>query len=187
MQRPVQVTFRHMPHSPELEACVREHAERLERFFEHITGIRVIVEAPHHHHREGNQFVVRVHVAVPRTELVADRDPGLDHAHEDVRVAIRDAFDAARRQLEDYVREMRGDVKHHRPPQHGWIVTLFDDYGFIETPDGREVYFHEHSLLDEPFARLQVGQEVQFEEEEGDEGPQAASVRVAGRHHQVLL
>lgn len=187
MQRPLEVIFRNMPHSPELEAEVREHAERLERFFDHVTGCQVIVEAPHHHHRQGNLYVVRIHISVPRRELVVDRDPGRDHAHEDVHVALRDAFDKARRQLEDYVRELRGDVKHHEPPAHGRITRLFEDYGFIATPDGREIYFHQHSVLGEPFEALEVGHEVQFVEEAGDEGPQAASVRRTGRHHQVLL
>ena len=79
----------------------------------------------------------------------------MNHAHEDFYVTMRDAFNAARRQLEDYVRRRRGKVKRHDVEAHGLIKNLFpyEDYGVIETPDGREIYFHRNSVLDADFAR----------------------------------
>lgn len=187
MQRPVEVIFRNMPHSPELEESIRRRAEKLEEFFEHLTGCQVIVDASHRHHRQGNLYTVRIHLSVPQRELVVDREPGRDLAHEDVHVAVRDAFDRARRQLEDYVREMRGAVKHHVAPLRGRIRQLFEDYGFLETPDNREVYFHQHSVLGAPFELLQIGQDVEFIEEAGEKGPQAASLWPDGRHHPLSV
>lgn len=187
MKLPLQVTFRGMDPSPAVEASVREKAERLDRYYDRIMSCRVIVEASHKHHNKGNLYHVRVDVTVPEGEIVASRDPGKDHSHEDVYVAIRDAFDAVRRQLEDYARRRRQDVKSHEPPPHGVVAELVpeQDYGRIRTPDGREIYFHRNSVLNAAFDRLKVGDEVRFDEEMGDAGPQASTVRLVGKHHIV--
>jgi hypothetical protein len=75
-----------------------------------------VLEQPHKHRRRGNNYHVRIHVAVPRRELVVDREPEMERAHQDPYVTVRDAFKAMRRQIEDYVREIRGDVKTHAEP-----------------------------------------------------------------------
>lgn len=186
MEIPLRISFRNMDRSAEIEEEIRRKVHHLEEFFERIVGCHVVVEAPHHHHQQGNLYQVRIYLTVPRRELVVNREPGLDHAHENVRVAIRDAFNKARRQLEDYVREMRGDVKHHERPSHGRISKLFDDFGFIETADGEEIYFHAHSLVGHDFASLEIGQEVRFVVEPGEEGPQATSIHLLGRHHHIV-
>ncbi|HZP42154.1 MAG TPA: HPF/RaiA family ribosome-associated protein [Candidatus Binatia bacterium] len=184
MQIPLQVTFRNMPRSPAVEAAVRERADKLEEFHGRVTGCRVVIEAPHRRHRQGTLYHVRVDLTVPGREIVVSREPAAHHAHEDVYVAIRDAFDAARRQLEDHVREQRGATKLHEPPPHGVVAKLFPEkgYGFIQTADGREVYFNRNSVVDAEFDRLKVGDAVRFSEEPGVEGPQATTVHVASRH-----
>ncbi|MCC7423994.1 MAG: HPF/RaiA family ribosome-associated protein [Planctomycetaceae bacterium] len=181
MQVPLQVSFRNVDRSDAIEAAVREKAAKLEEFFDRITSCHVIIEAPHQHHQRGNLYRVSIHLAVPRKELVVDRQPPEHHAAEDVRVALREAFDSMRRQLEDYVREVRGDVKPHAEPDVARVYKLFPeaDYGFLTTSDGREIYFHAHSVLD-GFNRLQHGTEVRFVEEEGEKGPQATSIRIVG-------
>jgi cold shock CspA family protein/ribosome-associated translation inhibitor RaiA len=182
MQIPLEISFRNVPSSPGLEADIREKAAKLEEFYDRITSARVVVETPHRRHRQGKLFHVRIDLRVPGREIVVSREPVGHHAYEDVHVAIRDAFDAAKRQLEDYVREVRGSVKTHEPSPRGRIARLHpeDDYGFIVTPDGREVYFHRHSVLDAGFDRLSVGDEVRFAEEAGEQGPQASTVHLAG-------
>ena len=110
MQIPLQITIRDVEHSEALEAHIRGKVEKLEEFFKHITSCRVVVEVPHKHHHQGKQFNVRSDIGVPGSEIVVNRD----HA-EDVYVALRDAFDAAKRQLEDYARKIRGDIKTHEP------------------------------------------------------------------------
>jgi cold shock CspA family protein/ribosome-associated translation inhibitor RaiA len=177
---PLQITFRHMDPSPALEARIRELAERLDHFSAHIMHCHVIVESPHRHHRQGNLFDVRIDITVPGTEISVQRAHPYDHAHEDPYVALRDAFHAARRELEDYERKHRHDVKAVAALPHGRICELDAERGFgrIETDDGRLIYFHRNSVLGKPFEALAPGIEVSFSEEPGERGPQASTVHV---------
>ena len=179
MRLPLQISFRNMPHSEAVERAVVERAESLERFSKQIMGCRVVVETRHRHH-QGNLYHIRIDLTLPGNEIVVGREPALHHAYEDVYVAVRDAFDAARRRLEDYTRQRNQRVKVHESPPHGHIARLDHGkgYGFIETPDGREIYFHRNSVLDADFDRLEVGDPVRFHEEAGEEGPQASTVYV---------
>lgn len=187
MQLPLQITFRNLEKSDSIEANVREKAEKIERFAEHITSCRVIVEAPHKHHHKGVIYRVKIDITLPGKEIVVNHHSDEHHAHEDVYVAIRDAFDAARRQLEDYVRLQRGKVKSHEVAPHGQIKQLFpdEDYGVIETSDNREIYFHRNSVLDDDFDKLEVGMTVHFAEEMGEKGPQASTVHIESKHHVI--
>jgi ribosomal subunit interface protein len=180
MQLPLQVSFRDVPPSAAVETKVRDRAARLDRYYDRIMGCRVVIESPHRRHQQGKLYHVRIDLTVPGGELVVSREPLEHHAHEDVYVAIRDAFDAAERRLEDHARRRRGAVKTHAEAAVARVVRLFplEGYGFIETPDGVEVYFHENSVLDGAFGCLQVGAEVQFVEELGEQGPQASTVRL---------
>ena len=103
METTTQVTFRHMPRSPALEADILEKVEHLQRYHERIIACRVAVEAPNHHHRKGGLFRVLVTIALPGEIIVTSHTHHDDHAHEDAYVAVRDAFLAARRQLEEQV------------------------------------------------------------------------------------
>jgi len=187
MQIPLKITFNNMEPSPAVEAAIREKAEKLERFADAITSCRVTVEAPHQHHHKGNLYSIKVDVTLPGKEIVSNRNPAEHHAHEDVYVAIRDAFNAERRQLEDYLRIRRGKVKQHEAEPHGKIVQLvpYENYGVIQSSDGREIYFHRNSVIEQDFDKLEVGDSVHFSEEMGDNGPQATTVHVEGKHHVV--
>ena len=185
MQLPLQVVFRNMAPSAAVEAAIRERAEKLETFGERIMSCRVAVELHHHRHQQGNLYHVRVDLKLPGEEIVASREPAEHHAHEDVYVAIRDAFNAVRRQIENHVRRRRGDVKAHATPSHGRVAEIYPDHGKIETPAGEFVYFHRNSVVDTDFERLDIGTEVRFVEETGELGPQASTVHVIGRHHVV--
>jgi cold shock CspA family protein len=185
MEIPLQITFRGIDPSPAIENSVREHAVKLEEFHDAVTGCRVIVETKHRHHRKGKFYRVRIDLTVPGSKIAVSREPERDHAHEDVYVAIRDAFDAARRRLQDQVRRVQREVKLHEESPHGRVIRVFepDNYGFIESSDGREVYFHRNAVLDDSFERLTPGAEVWFVEEQGDRGPQASAVRLVHKHH----
>jgi len=111
--QPVEIVFQNFASSPAVEARIRERAEKLDRFYDQIMGCRVAVEASHRRHHKGNLYHVRIDLTVPGEELVVSRVPDDKQAHEDIYVAIRDAFDAMRRQLEDYARRRRGQVKRH--------------------------------------------------------------------------
>ena len=175
MELPLQITVRNVSLSEVAEENIRTRAARLDRFFDRIMGCRVVVEAPHRHHRKGILYNVRIDITVPGEELIIKREP-----HEDIYVAIRDAFSAARRQLEDYVCRRRGDVKIHTGVPHARVNKLFLDegYGFLETLDGREIYFHRNSVLNDGFERIKVGMRVRFAEEQGVRGPQASTVEI---------
>jgi ribosomal subunit interface protein len=187
MQAPLQITFRHMDSSEAVAARIRERAGELERFSDRIISCRVVVECRHPRRRQGNLFRIRVDLKIPGREIAVGRDPAAHHSHEDVYVAIRDAFDAARRVLEDHVRERRGEVKLHAVPEHGRIARLLPEQngGFILSADGNEIYFHRNSVANSGFDKLAVGDEVRFvaQHSESAEGPQASTVVPLGKHH----
>jgi ribosome-associated translation inhibitor RaiA/cold shock CspA family protein len=177
---PLQITFRQMEHSPALEARIRTLAAQLDKFSEHIMRCRVIVEPPSHHSHQGALFVVHIDITLPKEEIAIRHTHRADHAHEDPYVALHDAFRAARRQLEDYERRHRLDVKSHAGAPEGRICDLdvARGGGRIETEDGRLVYFHRNSVLGGRFQDLTNGTKVRFVEEAGDLGPQASTVHV---------
>jgi ribosomal subunit interface protein len=182
MEVPTQISFRGVESSAAIEAKVRERVARLERYYDRIIGCRVMIEAPHRRHQHGTIYHVRVDVVVPGGELVVNREPAEHHQHEDLYVAIRDAFDAAQRRLEDHARRQRGAVKAHEARPGGVVAQLFvsEGYGFIESMDGRELYFHRNSVLDDAFDRLAIGSRVEFVDEPGEQGTQASTVRLIG-------
>jgi len=169
MQIPLQIVFEHVDHSDLIESHVREAAAKLEQFYDRITSARVVIGKPQHRHHKGDTYSVRLHLTVP----------------EDIEVTLHDAFDAARRELQDFVRRRQGHVKSHELPPHGTIAALHpeSDHGFIASADGREIYFHRNSVEGDKFDGLKAGQEVRFAEAVGDKGPQATSVRPIGKHH----
>ena len=121
MQTPVRITIRDFPHSEALETHIRDKVKKLDEFFDHIMSCHVVVDMPHKHHHQGKQFNVRVDIGVPGNEIVVNRDH-----HEDVYVALRDAFDAAKRLLEDHARKIRGEVKTHQPKRTGEAGDVMD-------------------------------------------------------------
>ena len=185
MQLPLQIHFQNLERSEAIEAAVRKRADKLERFADTIISCRVTVEAPHRHHHRGKLYHVVIDLRTPGGEIAVSRMPDDEHAHEDVYVAIRDAFDAARRQVQDFARRQRGDVKHHEESPHGKILEVVPmrDCGTIESADGREIYFHRNSVVDAEFDQLEEGAEVRFSAAQGEKGLQATTVHVVGKQH----
>jgi ribosomal subunit interface protein len=108
MDVPLQVSFHGVRHSDALYTDIRERARKLERYYDHITSCRVVLELAARHKRKGKQYCARIDLRMPGGEIA------VTHEHdEDLQIALREAFEAARRQLEDYARTQRGDVKHH--------------------------------------------------------------------------
>jgi len=178
MRIPLQITFRNMPRSESIEANISEKAGKLDRFYGRIMSCRVVVEESQRRRHQGKQYSVRIDLTVPGKELAVTREE-----NEDAYVAVRDAFDAAVRKLEEHGRRLHGSVKAHEAPPGGRIIKIFpdSDYGFIKTFDDREIYFHRNSVLNDDFGRLKFGTEVTFIEEQGKEGPQAARVAISNR------
>jgi ribosomal subunit interface protein len=175
MELELQITSRDFDLTEPMESVIREEAEKLGLFYDKIIGCRVLVELPHQHQRKGVLYNVRIDLTVPGGELIVKREP-----HEDLYVAIGDAFDAAQRQLQEYAERRRGDVKQREEMPRGRVSTLFPErgYGFLTTEDGMEVYFHRNSVIGDKFKDLQIGTEVRYVEREGEKGPQASTVKV---------
>ncbi len=170
---PLEVQTRGVIVTPEADAYLKERIESLRRFYPRIVGCRVILDAPMGHHRTGGPFQVDVYVDVPGADVRVTKQQG-----KDLHVAIRGAFDAVRRQLEDHIRRQRGEVSPTEGPPRGRVARLFPDrgYGFLVAADGHEIYFHRNGVIAGAFDRLQVGMEVRYAEEQGDKGPQASTV-----------
>ncbi len=191
MQIPVDITFKGIEPTDTLNRRIRGWVDKLERMYDRITRCEVLIETPHRHHRQGREYHVRVRLTVPGGELVASHDPGPDGAREDVYVALRDAFLAIRRQLEDHLRtrlRRDHDAGERTTPQHAHVtfVDVEGEWGWLEPDDGRRIYFHRNSVLG-GIDQLHVGDEVRFTEEGGDQGPQASTVEPIGEHGRHAL
>lgn len=175
MEVGLQITARDIEITDAIRADITKKAEKLDRYYDRIMRCRVVLESPKRHQHEGKLYNVHIYITVPGGELMVKRDQD-----KDLYVAIRDAFQAARRKLEDFARQQRLDVKHHEEPPQAQITSLFSEkgYGFLTRSDGFEVYFHENSVVNRNFNRLKIGMKVRFAEEMGVKGPQASSVTV---------
>lgn len=190
MRIPLEIAFRNVEPAAAMERLIRDRVDRLVNLNRDIIACRVAVEAPH---QSGNEdpvgHRVRIEVSVPGDELVVSRDRSHKHAEYDPYAAIRSAFKSAEKQLKTYAGRRRQDRHPRTGPPHGLIVKMFPDegYGFLESSDGREIYFHENSVVNDRFDELEIGEEVRFEATEGREGPQATTVARIGRHgHRYL-
>jgi len=197
MLLPVQVTFRNIEDSANLEELVQKEAAKLEQFYDRISSCRVVVERPQRA-QSGKLYHVRIDLRLPNGELVVKDTPTLHGTLQDIKTeksrreaesvlvhktpqrAIREAFDEMRRRLQDYARRQEGSVKSIQKPAEGEVKEVFPDkgYGFLETTDGRQIYFHQGSVLDGHFNLVRVGTRVRFDEEMGEKGPQASTVKI---------
>jgi ribosomal subunit interface protein len=175
MELGLQITARDIEITEAIRADITEKAGKLDKFYDRIMRCRVVLEAPKRHQHEGKLYNIHIYMTVPGSELVVKRE-----MNKDLYVAIRDAFQAARRKLEDFSMLQRLDVKRHEEPQQAQITSIFPDkgYGFLSRADGLEVYFHENSVVNKDFKKLKVGMKVRFAEEMGVKGPQASSLTV---------
>lgn len=171
MKLALQITARDMPLTEAIETAIHVKADKLTQFFDRITSCRVVIHAPHRHQHKGKSYHVDIDIHVPGAELIVKREP-----REDLYVAIRDAFDAARRQLQSYARRHRNEVKTHDMHAPARVSQVFEQagYGFITTAEGREIYFHENSVTHGNFKQLRVGTQVHYAEAQGEQGPQAS-------------
>jgi cold shock CspA family protein len=184
MQTPVQIDFQGMHAKPEIRRVIAEHVAKLEEKFGRVTAARVVLKAPGGHHRTGGLYEINVRLALPEgREVNIGHTAQNDERHSDLTFAIDDAFKRARRQLQDQVRQLQGQVKHHESAT-GTVIELdpLGEFGFIKTGDGREIYFHRNSVLNDEFSHLAVGSQVSFAEEMGEKGPQASTVKLLSKH-----
>jgi cold shock CspA family protein len=183
METPVQIDFQGMQPAETIRAAIKRHISGLEDRFGRITACRVVLKGPGQHHRTGGLYEVNIHLALPNgKEVNIARTPIADERHADVTFALNDAFKRARRQLQDEARRLQGQIKIHEHQPIGIVTKIADEFGFLATADGREIYFHRHSVIDNAFNRLKVGTNVSFSEGLGEKGPQASTVKLIGKH-----
>ena len=198
MMLPVQITSRNIEERAEAERWIQEEAHKLDRYNGRITSCRVLMEVQHTHRKWGWTYHVRVDIGLPGKEIVVKHDPSLraptrwaldkrlakrlprEQPRKDLHRAIQETFKAARRRVQEYARRQRGDVKWHEPEPHGRVLRTFAEreFGFLEGPDGREVYFHRNAVVGENLERMPVGTRVAFHEEPGEKGPHATVVKL---------
>ncbi len=171
MQVPMQITYRDVDHSTEVDAHIREKGEKLGQFSDKIISCSVVLEYVSKHQQTGNLFNTRINLSVPNKELVST------HSHdENMYVSIREAFADIERQLEDYTQMKQGKAKDGPVTLEGKVCRMYSDYGFIEALDGSEYYFNEESVAHPRFDALSIGQTVHFVADMGRQGPHAHRV-----------
>jgi cold shock CspA family protein/ribosome-associated translation inhibitor RaiA len=185
MQTPVEIDIQGIATTPHVRTTIAKHVADLEQRFGRVTACRVVLKAPGGHHRTSGLYEINIRLALPDgREVNVDRTAQADERHSDLDFAINDAFKRARRQLQDQVRELQGQVKHHEGAPIGTVVQLdpLGEFGLLESSDGQEIYFHRNSVLDDDYSQLAVGSRVTYAEEMGDKGPQASTVKLMGKH-----
>ncbi|TXD44600.1 HPF/RaiA family ribosome-associated protein [Lujinxingia vulgaris] len=194
MRVPLEIAFKQVEASASLERLVRERVDRLPRYFQRIIACRVAVEAASRNNQhEVTGYRVRVEVSVPGNDLVATATPRQGASARavvhDPYQAVRDAFVAMERRLKSYAGRLRTERKPRANAPHAVITHLDTEegFGFLRTIGGREIYFHKNAVLNGGFARLELGDEVRFSEVDGEEGPQASTVEVIGRHGRHIM
>lgn len=177
IMQPVQITIRDLPNSPAIESHIRKKAQKLEQFYQRINSCRIVITIPQKHKHNGKLYSVHIDLKVPGKELVVNKK-----LSEDVYVAIRDAFNALLRKLENYARKQRGDVKTHDGVNRGYVKRLFPDegYGFIQGMEGREFYFSTTNVAYPNFLQLEVGDLVEFIPVPASDGAQAHRITKEG-------
>jgi ribosome-associated translation inhibitor RaiA len=177
MQLPLQVAFHNMRHSDQVVRTIEDHVAHLETFYDRITACRVVVDMPHKHHESGNLYQVRIDLTVPGREIVVNRESSQQTQFKDLDAALGHAFDVAARQLEEFARQRHAKVKHHEPLPHARVTRLnaAARYGFLETPDGREVYFPRQQPAERRLRAAGGGHRGELRRGAGREGP-------AGQH-----
>jgi len=113
MEAEPRITFHEIDPSEAVRQKILEKVAKISQLHPNITGINVTVESPHRQHKKGNFYFVHIHAAVPGGEVVVSRNHNDDHGHEDIYVAVSDAFGKFRRRLDDFARRSRGETKRH--------------------------------------------------------------------------
>jgi ribosomal subunit interface protein len=185
MQVGLEIAYRNVDKSDAIEDLIRTKLAKLQKLHNHIISCHISIERPQKSKQSGNPYRVRITTRIPSGhEVVVTRNPKDYDLHDPLDMIVRDAFDVTERQLRRNVKRQQHDVKVHPRQEASALVAELNEpegYGFLETVDGRRIYFHQHSVLHDDFKRLKVGDGVNFVEEMGDQGPQASSVHLVDK------
>lgn len=183
-----EITYRNVDKSEAIDNLVHEKIAKLEHICNYINSCHIAIEKIHDRPRSGSPYRVRIDLTVPPGhELAAEKNPGEGIQYQPLDAVIRETFDAMRQQLVKLTQLQRASEQagkyEYAKESTGLVTKLFreDGYGFLETLDGREIYFHQNSVLHHDFDRLEIGTEVHFSLEDGEEGPQASTVKIVDK------
>jgi cold shock CspA family protein len=186
MQVPIEMSFRDLSEQQIEDArrVIDRQSAKLDELAGDIIACRIAVDRPQRHQRTGCDYRARIEVTMPPGHtLVVTQEPGDNRPLTPMRRVLRRAFDAMRRQVKDLKQRRRADVKTHAETL-GMVVRLFrhSGFGFINRiDDGGEVYFHKNAVTNGDFDRVEVGTQVRFVEQLGDQGPQASTVHIVDK------
>ena len=183
MKIPPEITYRNLEKTEAIDNLVREKIAKLEQFCDYINSCHVVVEKAHENPSSGSPYRVSIDLTVPHSrEIAVVENPDTGKQYPPLEAVIRDAFEAARRQIVSLSTEQQGERKSHPEQRMDAVVTkLFPEggYGFIKAIDtGKEIYFHRNSVTNDDFERIEVGTGVRYKEIEGEMGPQATTVQI---------
>lgn len=183
-----EITYRNLDKSEAIDNLVHEKIAKLENICNYINSCHIAIEKIHDRPRSGSPYRVRIDLTVPPGhELAAEKNPGEGIQYQPLDAVVRETFDAMRQQLVKLTQLQRASEQSGRYEEAqestGLVTKLFreDGYGFLKTLDGREIYFHQNSVLHHDFDRLEIGTGVHFSLEDGEEGPQASTVKIVDK------
>ncbi len=182
MNVPVIISFRNMPKPPYLEELIREKSRKLEEFCDYVSSCRVSIEKVNVYQSKGRPYRIRLDITIPPGhEIVVNRDPNRGDPHISLESDIRDAFEAAYRQVRELKERQNRHIKSHPEQRPEAIVEQMpgaDGTGTLRTLDGRAVVFHRNSVLHNEFEHLNRGTAVWFAEDSESDLPRATTVRI---------
>ncbi len=188
MKVPLEIAYRDVDKTDAIETLVREKVAKLEKFCNYISSCHIAVEKIHDRPSHGSPYRVRIDLTVPPGhELVADSNPSEPNQYVALDTVIRDAFSMAERQLKELTSRQRDyeKAKTNDGAQDttALVTKLFreQDYGFLKTLDGQDIYFHRNSVLHGDFDRLEIGTGVRFVAQEGEQGLHASTVQIVNK------
>jgi cold shock CspA family protein/ribosome-associated translation inhibitor RaiA len=185
MQLPLNISYRNVAKDEAIDGLIRDKASKLDEVCDHIMGCHVAVEKTHENPDSGSPFRVRIDLTVPPShELAVTKNPVKGVQYQPLEAVIRSAFEAARRQLMELNDRQQDQVKSHpQQEMRAIVVRLFPEegYGFLKTVDGREIYFHQGSVLNDDFERLEIGTGVRFFAHQHSDLPEASTVQIVSK------
>jgi ribosomal subunit interface protein len=187
MQQEPEITFHNLDRSPALEAEIRSRIDKLDQLYDRLVGVRVSIEALHNQHRTGNVHECHITLMVPGPDINVSRKPHKareKYQNPDVYTAVRDAFQAAERQLKAYKQKQGGEVKRHVPLMQGQVAEVNKEagFGYVLTAEGQLLYFSQSAVLAGDFDRYERGDVVHYVQVEGETGPSASKVWRGSEH-----
>ena len=185
MNIPLEINYRGLEKNESIENLINRKTRKLEKICSYISSCHIALEASHKQGSKESRYRVRLDITIPAGhEIVVKKEPANTGDYAPLDAVIREAFESATRQVKELVERQEGEIKTHPEQETEAVVSeIYKDegYGMLKSIEGREIYFHRHSVAGDEFEKLEIGTGVQFVMELGDKGPQASTVRIVSK------